>query len=121
MPTPYAEQTLPQPAHNGAWVANRLLTYEGLESARRLVKAGHPLPLDLVVRLYGRPGLPEHLVSVTTDLLEMLSAQEQVGQAVAILEAAANGPHSEAFRDMCRELLARLPQGSRGALGAAAR
>ena len=109
LPRPFDPSMLASSAQDGRWVANRLLTYEGLQQALRIVRSGGALPEELVVRLYGRPGLPDHLVEVTTSLVEQLSRRGRVAQARAILEAAAAGPHSPAFTEMCRELLGRMP------------
>jgi len=121
LPRPFHPEMLPSAAQDGAWVANRLLTYEGLEQTRRMVVSGQELPLDLALRLYRRPALPEHLIEVTTALVEALAERQEVAQAIAVLEAAASGPHPQRFTKMCRELLERMSPSTGSTVGLALR
>jgi 2-polyprenyl-3-methyl-5-hydroxy-6-metoxy-1,4-benzoquinol methylase len=121
LPLPFVSSMVPQPDHNGAWVANRLLTYNGLETIRKIVKNGRPVPVDLVARLVRRPCLPiwkhtgmTHTCEVLLELIDTLVERRQFPEVSEILTAATQGPHDPRFikqwQNALTQIETRIPQ-----------
>jgi 2-polyprenyl-3-methyl-5-hydroxy-6-metoxy-1,4-benzoquinol methylase len=121
LPLPFVSSMVPQPDHNGAWVANRLLTYNGLEKIRKMVKNGRPVPIDLVSRLVRRPCLPiwehtgmTHTCEVLLELIDTLVERRKFPEVSQILIAATQGPHDPRFikrwQDALTQIATRIPQ-----------
>ena len=125
MPRPFSIDMLPFPDHNGAWVSNRLLTYNGLEKVLQIVRKGANVPVELVTKLVSRECLPpkkatglNHTCKVTMELIEILIARRQFEAVSQILTAVIQGPHPPGFIAECKvalqqtnENLARLKAG----------
>jgi len=112
---PFHPSMMNEPTHDGSWVANRLLTYNGLETVRRQIKAGIDISPKLLAALLKRHSLPiqqktsmTHTAEVTLDLVEWMSTQQRIGDAAHILESVITGPHDPAFIEMCRQALEQI-------------
>lgn len=115
LPLPFESHMLQQPDHNGVWVANRLLTYNGLEKIRDMVKKGRPVPVDLVSRLVRRPSLPireksgmSHTCEVLLELIDTLVERRQFSEVCDVLEAATHGPHDPQFIAQWHQALSQI-------------
>jgi 2-polyprenyl-3-methyl-5-hydroxy-6-metoxy-1,4-benzoquinol methylase len=104
LPLPFVSSMLSHPEHNGTWVANRLLTYNGLEKIRKMVKKGRPAPIDLIARLVRRPSLPiwkktgmTHTCEAILEFVDILVKRRQFSEVCEILRAATQGPHDPKF------------------------
>lgn len=104
LPLPFVPSMLSQPEQNGDWVANRLLTYNGLEKICKMVKKGHPAPIELIARLVRRPSLPmwkhtgmTHTCESILELVDILVKRRQFSEVSEILTAAIQGPHDPEF------------------------
>ena len=101
---PFDPSMLDEPSHTGEWVANRLLTYNGLETLRRRIKAGADVPYSLLSKLLRRPSLPvqeknglTHSIEVALDLVEWMSNNHRIDDMSHVMQAVIEGPHDPTF------------------------
>jgi hypothetical protein len=103
LPRPFSTQMLLKPEQNGAWVAQRLSVYEGVEQIRKLPKSGRDFPVDLLAR-----SPTPHSALATIDIIEALTKKRDVRAVIQTLNAVIAGPHDEAFKDVYRSSLTKM-------------
>jgi len=110
-PAPFRPGMLSNVTQNGRWVAQRLRTYEGMEQLKRRLRKGAPFHMAHMQELFDRPALQKHLVQITADLVDILLHRRNAEHVIAVLEAAASGPHDPQFIAMCHGVLGRMGHG----------